>query len=290
MTSRVAVVGSSGFVGQALVERLSTLGIDTVALSRSNTPDLRDVDADWSPFFAGCDAVVNCAGKAHDLSDLSIDDARTYVLVNGIAPGTLARAAMAARVDRFVHLSTVKVLGDRTNGIPFRESDPPNPQGVYALSKALGERQVITSTKGSSTSAVIVRIPLVIGRPFKGNLALMERAIRAGMPLPLGHPSVAKRSYVRMEDLVDLLLRVCRAPGDLPEILHTRSHPDLTAGELAELVGAEVGRRPRFVSIPAPLLSLGAGVLGQRQAAKKLTGEMLMSDEDTRLALGFQPV
>lgn len=285
MKQRVAVVGSSGFVGQALVMRLSELGIDTIPLNRGNSPDLVDQHGDWASLFLGCSAVVNCAGKAHDLRELSVDDARAYALVNGLAPRMMARAAVEAGVTRFVQISTVKVLGERTYGRPFEEGDPRRPVGVYALSKALGEELVLGATADTGTSGVIIRIPLVIGRPFKGNLALLEKAVTSGVPLPLGHHSVAKRSYVQRDDLIKFIVAVLAAPVRLTEVLHVRSHPDLTAAELAELVGSEVGRRPRLISVPAPVLSAAATLIGRREVASKMTGEMLMSDKSSRNAL-----
>ena len=71
----------------------------------------------------------------------------------------------------------------------------------------------------------------------------------------------------------------------MPDVLHVKSRPDLTAGELAELVGAEMGRKPRLIKIPASLLTLFATAVGHGEAAGKLTGAMLIADDDTRLAL-----
>ena len=290
MGGRVTVVGSSGFLGTALVSKLQDEGVETLALSRKNAPDLTDLQADWETLFEGSSAVINCAGKAHDLRRLSREEARTYALVNGVTPGGMARAAYKVGIPRFVQLSTAKVLGDHTNGRALLESDIPSPRGVYALSKALGEGLVLEAADDANASAVVVRVPLVIGRPFKGNLALLEKAIRAGIPLPLNHSSVSKRSYVQLEDLLEVLTRVALLKGPLPEILHVRSEPDMTASELADFVWSSIGMRPKFVSVPASLLTSFTAALGRGEMAAKLTGEFLLSDEASRKALHTQGV
>lgn len=69
--------------------------------------------------------------------------------------------------------------------------------------------------------------------------------------------------------------------------LHARSAPDLTAGEVARMVGAEVGRRPRLVSVPPSVLKKGASLVGRPEAASKICDPMLMGDDLTRAALGL---
>jgi len=104
--------------------------------------------------------------------------------------------------------------------------------------------------------------------------------------LPLGHRSIGRRSYVMMPDLVQLLATLIEQAGPLPPALHARS-ADLTAGEVARMVGQEVGRAPRIVSVPAAALRAGARAARRPEIASKLCDEMLVSDDLTRAALGL---
>ena len=225
---------------------------------------------------------------AHDTRTLSAEQVRTYQAVNADGVGRLARAAAEAGVRRLVHLSTVKVLGERPmNGDRFIETDVLTPVGPYAETKADGERQLLDSVEGASVAATILRLPLVFGTPFKGNLAALASAITKGLPLPLGHPKIGRRTYVMMPDLLDLVVRIAESEAELTPVLHARSAPDLTAGEVARMVGAELGRRPRLVSVPPSVLKKGASLVGRPEAASKICDPMLMGDDLTRAALGL---
>lgn len=291
---RVAVTGASGFIGGPVVNRLIARRISVSALSREtgmgpSRIDLAAPEATWAEAIRGSDAVIHLAGKAHDLRRPSAAQSNAYMAVNAWGAERVAKSAAAVGARRFIHVSTVKVLGDRpANGSRFAEGDPLRPMGVYAESKAKGELLVSQALAGTRTECVIVRLPLVFGSPFKGNLATLEKGIRKGVPLPLGHSSIGRRSYVMLDELVDLLSELIDFGGELPPVLHARS-ADLTAAEIAWLIGEEIGHPPRIFSVPAWLVRTLAGAVRRPELASKLCDEMLVSDALTRTALGWPP-
>lgn len=286
----VAVTGADGFLGTHLQRTLAQSGFRVRALTRTTGPDLRDVQAGWGAALEGADIVVHLAGKAHDLRTVSAADAAEYVEVNARGAGRVASAAAIAGATRFIHVSTVKVLGEGPrDGRRFQETDDLAPVGVYAESKAEAEQTVASVLAGTTTECVIVRLPLVFGTPFKGNLATIESALRKGVPLPVGHPSIGARTYVMVSDLMELLIRVVTAPEGLPPVLHARSAPDLTAADVTRLVADEIGRRARIVSVPAGTIHSVARLTGRPEIASKLCDPMLVADDITRSALGLGP-
>ena len=90
------------------------------------------------------DVVVNCA------ADNDVDGAETEPLralaVNAFAVRALARAADECGAA-LVHYSTDFVF-DGTASRPYVETDEPNPQGVYAASKLLGEWFALEARRG----------------------------------------------------------------------------------------------------------------------------------------------
>lgn len=290
----VAMTGADGFIGTHVCQALQNVGISVRRLQRAPTSqttamDLTDPGANWGAALDGADVVVNLAGLAHDVRGQTQEQAEEYMAVNAHGAARVASAAASVGAQRFIQISTIKVLGEAPrSGSRFREDDPMAPLGVYAESKAQGEDLVHAALAGSGTSSVIVRLPLVFGTPFKGNLAALEKAIRRGAPLPLGHRSMGARTYVQMADLTDLILTVVQFTGPLPPVLHARSAPDLTAAEVARLVGQEIGRRPRIVSVPAGTIRRVAGLAGKPEIASKICDPMLVSDDETRRALGLE--
>lgn len=290
----VAVTGADGFVGTHLCQALEGAGIAVRRLQRAGSSampamDLADPGADWRMALVGADVVVNLAGLAHDVSGQTQGQAEEYMAVNAQGAERVASASASVGVRRFIQISTIKVLGEATrDGFRFREGDVLAPAGVYAESKARGEELVHAALADTGTASVVVRLPLVLGTPFKGNLAVLEKAIRRGVPLPLGHLTIGARTYVQMADLTELILTVVQFAGPLPPVLHARSTPDLTAAQVAHLVGLEIGRQPRIVSVPAGMIRRIARVAGKPEIASKLCDPMLVSDDETRRALGLQ--
>lgn len=161
---RVVVVGASGQVGRALVERYVESGNEVLATQKSR-PFERDgatvahldkVDAvssrrtilDFRPH-----AVID-TGAMHNVDYCETHPAEAYA-VNRDGTAALASAAQEAGAS-FVFVSTDFVF-DGAKGEPYEESDPTRPISVYAESKLAGEAAALARCPGT----VIVR-PSVI--------------------------------------------------------------------------------------------------------------------------------
>ena len=97
--------------------------------------------------------------------------------INGLAVRSLARAARAHR-STLVHYSSDFVF-DGSGTSPYTETDRPNPQSVYAMSKLLGEWFAADAPR-----AYVLRVESLFGaatpeRPPKGSLAGIVAALRA---------------------------------------------------------------------------------------------------------------
>ena len=134
---RIGVTGANGWVGRALCEHLHRQGHSVVALSRRN-PDLNGVlwrqvgqidgQTSWSNALRGVQAVVHCAGHAHQMGTGADTQPETYFRVNTDGTFALVRAAHAAGVKRLVFVSSVKALGEATPmDAPWHAHSEPHP-------------------------------------------------------------------------------------------------------------------------------------------------------------------
>jgi dTDP-4-dehydrorhamnose reductase len=137
---KVLVFGQSGQVAQELARRLP-VGVSAQFLGR-NQADLAD-PAGCAAVVAAADADVVINAAAWTAVDRAEAEEAAATVVNGAAPGAMARAC-AARALPFLHLSTDYVF-DGAGERPFKVDDPVAPLGAYGRSKLAGERAVLAA-------------------------------------------------------------------------------------------------------------------------------------------------
>jgi dTDP-4-dehydrorhamnose reductase len=133
---RIAVTGAGGQLGSDLCRQLGpcALGLDVPALDLTDDKSIRAAILDLRP-----DALINTA--AYTKVDKAEEEADLCWAINGRGVGYLA--AVCRELDcPLVQISTDYVFGgDTARRTPYRESDEPCPQGVYARSKLEGEHR-----------------------------------------------------------------------------------------------------------------------------------------------------
>lgn len=196
---RLAITGSTGRLGHA-VAALARERPDWVALPWTradfdlDAPDAveRSLDRDRPDLVVHCAAWTDVDGCAREP-----ELARQR---NGIATGALA-GACAAREIRLVVVSTNEVFdGRRTDGMPYRITDPPVPGNPYGQSKLLGEElaRAAFGAAGAGRLAV-VRTAWLFGAPGTDFplkiIAAARAAIAAGGSLSLVADEVGCPTY-----------------------------------------------------------------------------------------------
>lgn len=135
---RILITGCNGQVGSELVLRAKALGHEFIATDRGSLDITQQTEV--SSFIAASvpDVVINAA--AYTAVDKAEQDVEMAFAINRDGAANLARACAAARIP-LLHISTDYVFDGEKQGAYF-ESDSPNPQGIYGLSKLEGELQV----------------------------------------------------------------------------------------------------------------------------------------------------
>ena len=296
---RLLVTGASGFVGKSLCSELFRQGHGLRAASRSAIAEIygfervivgaMDGVTDWSTAVSGVDAVIHLAARVHVMGERATDPLAEFRKINVLCTLNLAGRAAAAGVKRFVFVSSVKVNGESTlPGQPFTESDSPNPQDAYGLSKyeaELGLRQIAVE---SGMEVVIIRPPLVYGPGVKANFSAMMRWLRRGVPLPLGAIH-NQRSLVALDNLVDLIVTCLTHPAAANQTFLVSDGEDVSTTELLRRMGQAMGLPARLVPVPVSWLKLAAALVGKPDVAQRLCGSLQVDIEKTRRLLGWTP-
>lgn len=298
MTSTYVVTGASGFVGRAVCARLAASGARLVALSRGGEQipgatkliSWKGVDDQAAVHRAceGADAVLHLAARVHVMRESAQAPLTAYRAVNVAGTESVAAAAIAAGVGRFVYVSTVKVHGEG-RATPYREDDPPAPADPYAQSKVEAEA-VVRSMEGSGIGWTILRPPLVYGPGVGGNFLRLLRlagwAIR--VPLPLGGLQ-NRRSLIYVANLADALATVVSRESARGRVFLVADDEALSTSELIHRLSAALGGRARLVACPVKLLRLAGRALGRDADLDRLLGSLEVDSAAIHRALAWTP-
>jgi len=293
--SRILITGAGGFVGSALGAAAEAEGLELVRVSRRAAPGRRrqfsvgdlGPTTDWTTALEGVDIVVHLAARTHVMRESGADPLSEYRRVNVDATRRLATQAAAAGIGRLVFVSSIKVNGERTAGTPFRESDPPRPEDAYGRTKLEAET-VIREVAGSGMEFVIVRPALVYGPEVRGNLLRLLGAIARGIPLPLGRVQ-NRRSLVGVDNLASLLLAAARHPAAAGQILLAADQPAISTPDLVRILARGLGVPCRLLPVPVAALRGVLALLGQRDAARRLTDSLEVDASLAERVLGWTP-
>jgi len=265
---RVLVTGARGLLGAAIVREFQDADLHAFSHAQLDVADEAAVARTVTSIAP--DAIVNCA--AYNDVDRAEREADAALRVNAFGVLSLARAARDAGAA-LLHYSTDFVFDGETDR-PYVESDRPNPRGVYAASKLLGEWFAADAPR-----AYVLRVESLFGDPGagatrRGSLGTIVERIRRGDEVPVFVDRTVSPSFT--EDIA----RATRAvlERQLPTgIYHCVNEGFATwaeiAGEAARLLGVSwkmtpltlasaslAARRPRYCAM-SPAKLADAGVL-----------------------------
>ena len=219
---RILVTGGAGFIGSHFVRLLlkrddaeRVVNLDALRYS-GNLDNLRDVASHARYRFVQgdiCDAkTVECVLKEHQIDTIANFAAETHVDRSILEPGGFVRtdiigtavlleAARAARVRRFLQVSTDEVYGHVPTG-RSAESDPLVPRSPYAASKAAADLLVGSYFATYGMPVVITRGSNTFGPnqyPEKLIPLFVTNALE-DQPLPLYGDGLQQRDWIFVED------------------------------------------------------------------------------------------
>ena len=251
MPETIALTGATGFVGYHVAMGLKNTGLDVRLLVRKPRAvqwlagfevikgALEDEEAlKW--LTDGAFAVVHCAGAIKARRGAEFDR------VNAVGTKAVVEAALAAGVNRFVHLSS---LAAREPGL--------SPYGASKRKSELAVRQA-----EDSMACTILRPPVIYGPGDQATLGLFKQMLSKRAIVPGSARTRISMLYV--EDLARAILQLVSGEQRVRGIYEIA---DGRAGgyrwpDLAGIAGRSQGREVSLMFLP-PALVWGAAYLAQ---------------------------
>jgi nucleoside-diphosphate-sugar epimerase len=290
----IVVTGATGFVGEALCAALPTRGFGVRravrVARRAGDHALGDFGphTPWPAVLEGASCIMHLAARTHVLHDTAADPDAAYRAINVDATVHLARSALKAGVKQFVFLSSIKVNGEATTGVPFTEQSVAQPLDAYGRSKLEAEQVLADITRGTDMALTVLRPPLVYGPGVKANFLRLMRFAARGVPLPLAGIH-NRRSLVYLGNLVDALVTCAenRAAHGRTFLVSDTEAP--STPELIRRMAGALHTRPRLFSVPLLMLKAGTALLGRADQWRRLSDSLEIDASAVRQALNWSP-
>lgn len=321
---RVLITGVNGFIGGRLAERLAseegaqvrglvrnvgaTLGGRPQQGNSGGRPrqgnhiglplqtivgDVVDTDA-VARAVEGCDIIVHCAAMQGGRA--KIED---YRRVNVGGTLNLLRAAHAANVQRFVHISTINVHGFP----PPQDANADSPldfrDGFYSVTKAEGERAAVDFARNNQLPMTIIRPGCTYGpRSNSWTVSPLAR-VKRGAPVLIDDGS-GMCNAVYIDNLIDLILLALKNDAAVGQSFIGTEGRGVTwrefYGAYARMAGVpRVNSMPRWFAL---LAATGFGMLARldgypprvdRASVEFYSHRVVYDIEKSKRLLGYEP-
>lgn len=260
---KVLMTGSHGFVGTNLIEALSP------------EHEIIRWDARVDKVLSEVDAVIHLAGLAHDTKN--VNKPERYFEVNTELTKKLFDRFLVSGAKKFVFFSSIKAQDGDT---------------AYAKSKKAAEDYIMNTdlTDYTDKFVYILRPCMIYGKGNKGNLNLLVKWAKKGLPWPLGAYE-NKRSFASMGNVAYVVSELLKK--DVKSGIYNICDDEaISTNELIELIRDSMGKKAHLWRIPKGMMK-GIAKIGDSlhlplntERLEKLTENYIIDNNDIKYALG----
>ncbi|MBI2342931.1 MAG: TIGR01777 family protein [Deltaproteobacteria bacterium] len=260
---KLVIAGGTGFIGRALVARLTACGETCTLLTRRELPDRHPLhyvqwDAQhggtWHTPLDGADAVINLVGESVAMHRWTA--AQKLKMLRSRIDATTALVEAFGETRRhpsvLINASAIGYYGDRGDET-LSETAPPGRDFLAHVAVAWETAATRVVTHGARL--VLLRTGLVLGHSG-GALARMVPVFRRGLGgrIGSGHQWM---SWIHLDDVVGLILFLLQHPAASGPFNLVSPTPCRNR-EFATILGKQLHRSTR-VPVPAWLLRMAMG-------------------------------
>ncbi len=257
---RILITGSHGFIGTNLIEVLSRQH-EIIRWNVREDKPLPEVDV-----------VIHLAGLIHDTKHTYKKEA--YYQVNTTLTQQIYDRFLDSNAKKFIFFSSIKA----------QDGDTP-----YALSKKKAEEYILKMEDGKNV--YVLRPCMIHGKGNKGNLNLLYKVVKLGLPWPLA-AFENKRSFASIDNVCYIVLELLNKNVE-SGIYNICDDEPISTNELISIICDCLGKKARLWRIPKGLIT-GIARLGNvlhlplnMERLQKLTEDYIVDNTKIKQALGI---
>ena len=265
---KILITGIHGFVGSNLVAALKNqhiiYGLDIISPQKEGVVNTYN----WSELdnLPDIDVIIHLAGKAHDTK--SQTEAQVYFDINTGLTKKIYDWFLSNNATKFIFFSSVKAAADRVEGDILTEDVVPSPRGAYGESKIAAENYILSKIAphppkwGSKMQLMshdqpntehetqntkhsyILRPCMIHGPGNKGNLNLLYKVVKMGIPYPLG-AFENRRSFTSIDNLSFVVSQLIEKDVETG-IYNVGDDENLSTNELISLMSSVMNKPNRI--------------------------------------------
>jgi nucleoside-diphosphate-sugar epimerase len=298
--SKILISGYTGFIGTNLTGKLTGQEIYGVDIIQNKSVKAH---FQWDSFqnFSEPDCIIHLAGKAHDIKNTSSEI--DYFNVNVGLTQKIFQFFLNSPAKKFIFFSSVKAVADSVPDAELTEQFSANPTTAYGRSKLEAENYILNELEKWQTNEksqgkdyewkkiYILRPCMIHGPGNKGNMNLLFKLQKSGLPWPLG-AFENKRSFCSIDNLLFVIQSLIDRDVE-PGIYQIADDEPLSTNELIRLIALFQNKRIKIWNLPVTLIRISARIGDlfhlplNSDRLMKLTESYIVSNRKIKNALGI---
>lgn len=256
MKDQLIITGATGFVGQNLVPYLEDKDYLVNKVSR-NVINSKSISYDIlnKNDLNKCKAFIHLAGKAHDLKNVSKPE--EYFNVNTELTKQVFDIFLDSDCEVFIFISSVKAVQDHLDGV-LTEDMEAMPKSPYGQSKLAAEEYILNMKIPDNKRVYVLRPCMIHGPNNKGNLNLLYKIVKQGIPSPFGLFN-NKRSFVSIANfcyiIEELLLKM---PSS--DVFNVADDESYSINELMQIISESLSKKSTIIKVPKFIIKIIANI------------------------------
>jgi UDP-glucose 4-epimerase len=270
---RVLVTGGAGFIGSHLVDKLIKAGHKVVVVDdlsgglksnvnkkakiyihdlRGRSPSERDINQICREFKPEIiyHLAANAAENKAQFSPVDITSRNYDAFIRTL---TAALKNKKGGFKRFIFTSSIAVYGGLQT--PFKETDKPEPEDLYGISKLAAEETLEVLSNVHDFEYVITRPHNVYGPrqnmtdPYRNVVTIFMNALMKNQPYYIYGDGNQRRCFSYIDDVVDALYN-CMVLDVNKKIFNVGADKDYSLNELSEVIQEIAGLEipPKYIA------------------------------------------